>query len=188
MSDVIMDIDQGLKVPGRVINLDQGRVEHGGKAGHMVRMLAVGDPLADAVIVEMDALGKEGRGILNASLADGLESLTERPPAITALLQQLETMPAWVESDMLGRGEVAALSVSPFWYVLCPIPSALVHTYASPAIARLLTWTGRLTTRAPRRLAATGMWPGQATTPRGLLTGAPGNQSTVQARRLTAAL
>ena len=113
------------KIPGRVINLDQARVQHGDKADHMVRMLAVGDPLADAVIVEMDALGKEGRGILNAGLAEGLESLTERPPAITALLQQLETMPAWVEPDMLGRGEVAALSVSPFWYALCAIPSAL---------------------------------------------------------------
>src|SRR6266481_1771001 len=186
MSDVIMDIDQGLKVPGRVINLDQARVQHGGKAGHMVRMLAVGDPLADAVIVEMDALGKEGRGILNASLADGLESLTERPPAITALLQQLETMPAWVESDMLGRGEVATLSVSPFWYALCAIPSALVHTYASPAIARLLTQTGRLTTMAPRRLAETGMWAGQATVPGGLLRGAPGYQATVQVRLLHA--
>ncbi len=66
------------------------------------------DPLADAVIVEMDALDKEGRRILNAALADGLESLTERPPAITALLQQLETMPArdFTEVRILpGEGE-----------------------------------------------------------------------------------
>src|SRR5712664_3960194 len=152
----------------------------------MVRMLAVGDPLADAVIVEMDPLGKEGRGILNAGLADGLESLTERPPAITALLLQLETMHEWVDRDMLGRGEVAALSVSSFWYVLCAIPSALVHTYASPAIARLLTQTGRLTTMAPRRLAETGMWAGQATMPGGLLRGAPGYQATAQVRLLHA--
>jgi len=50
-------------------------------------------------------------------------------------------MPAWVDPDMLGRGEVASLSVSPLWYELCAIGSALVHTYASPAIARLLTQT-----------------------------------------------
>src|SRR5258708_12411945 len=129
----------------------------------MVRMLAVGDPVADAVIVEMEAVGKEGRGILNAGLAEGLESLTERPPAITALLQQLETMPAWVEPDMLGRGEVAALSVSPFWYALCAIPSALVHTYASPAIARLLTQPGRLPPMAPPRLPQTAICAGHAT-------------------------
>src|SRR5260370_1564836 len=87
---------------------------------------------------------------------------------------------------MLGRGEVAALSVSPFWYVLCAIPSALVHTYTSTAIARLLTQTGRLTTMAPRRLAETGMWAGQATMPGGLLRGAPGYQATVQVRLLHA--
>src|SRR5260370_5126810 len=101
MSDAIMDIDRGLKIPGRVINMDQARVQHGGKADHMVRMLAVGDPLADAVIVEMDTLGKEGRGILNAGLADGFESLTERPPALTALFQPPETLPSWVATKQL---------------------------------------------------------------------------------------
>src|SRR5258708_22551380 len=176
----------GFKIPGRVINLAQARVRHGDKAAHMVQMLGVGDPLADTVIVEMDALGKEGRRILNAGLADGLENLTDGPPAITALLQQVETMPAWVDPDMLGRGEVAALSVSPLWYELCAIGSALVHTYASPAIAKLLTQTGRLTTVAPRRLAETGMWAGQATMPDGLLRGAPGYQATVQVRLLHA--
>ncbi len=188
MSTVITDSNKhpSFNIPGRVINLDQARVRHGDNADHMVRMLAVGDPLADAVIVEMDALGTEGRRILNAGLAGGLESLTDRPPAITALLQQLETMPAWVDPDMLGRGEVAALSISPFWYGLCAISSALVHTYASPAIARLLTQTGRLTTMAPRRLAETGMWARQATMPGGLLRGAPGYQATVQVRLLHA--
>ena len=132
-------INQGPKIPGRVINLDQARARHGDKADYMVQMLSAGDPLADAVIVEMDALGREGRRILNAGIADGLKDLTERPPAIAALLQQLETMPAWVDPDMLGRGEVASLSVSPLWYELCAIGSALVHTYASPAIAKLLT-------------------------------------------------
>jgi hypothetical protein len=87
MNKTVILTHQGSEIPGRVINLDQARVRHGDKADHMVRMLAVGDPLADAVIVEMDALGEEGRRILNAGLADGLESLTERPPAITALLR-----------------------------------------------------------------------------------------------------
>jgi len=69
--------------------------------------------------------------------------------------------------------------------VLSAIPSALVHTYASPAIARLLTQTGRLTTVAPRRLAETGMWAGRPRC-RGLLRGAPGYQATVQVRLLHA--
>src|SRR5258708_8858283 len=104
----------------------------------MVRMLAVGDPLADGVIVEMDALGKEGRGILNAGLADGLKSLTERPPAITALLQQMETMPGWVDPDMVRRGEVAALSGSPFCHLLSTIPTPSSHPSSPPPLPPFL--------------------------------------------------
>jgi hypothetical protein len=133
-----MHTHQGSEISGRVINLDEARARHGDKADYMVRMLSAGDPLADAVIVEMDALGKEGRRILNAGLADGLEKLTERPPAITALLQQLETVPAWVDPDMLGRGEVAALSVSPLWYELAAIGSALCTPTPRPPSSRAL--------------------------------------------------
>src|SRR5258708_29032545 len=110
MSTVITDskTHQRFNIPGRVINLDQARVRHGDNADHMVRMLAVGDPLADAVIVEMDALDKEGRRILHAGLARGLESPTDRPPALTPLLQQLEAMPAGGGPHIPGRGAVPA--------------------------------------------------------------------------------
>jgi len=60
--------NQRLEIPGRVINLDRARARHGDKADYMVQMLSAGDPLADAVIVEMDALGREGRRILNAGM------------------------------------------------------------------------------------------------------------------------
>jgi hypothetical protein len=43
---------QGSEIPGRVINLDQAVARHGDKADYMVRMLSVGDPLADAVVVK----------------------------------------------------------------------------------------------------------------------------------------
>src|SRR5712671_6017623 len=80
MNKTVILTHQGSEIPGRVINLNQARVRHRDKADHMVRMLAVGDLPADAVIIEIGALGREGRRILNAGLADGLESLTERPP------------------------------------------------------------------------------------------------------------
>src|SRR5260370_33898248 len=117
MTDTVALTHQRSEIPGRVINLDQARVRHGNKADHMVRMLAVGDPLADAVIVEMDALGQDGRRILHAGLADRLQSLTQHPPAITAWLRQLETMPAGVDPAMPGRGHGVALSGSPSWAV-----------------------------------------------------------------------
>ncbi|WP_158578494.1 oxygenase MpaB family protein [Spongiactinospora rosea] len=178
--------DQSVRVPGRVIDLDRARERHGEQADRMVRLLGVGDPLADAVILEIDALGKESRRALNAGLADGLASLTGPPPAIAAFLRQMETVPAWVDPEMIRRGETAALSVPLLWFELSAMATALVHTYSSPAIARLLVQTGRLTTMAPRRLAETGMWTAQATMPGGLLRGAPGYQATAQVRLLHA--
>jgi hypothetical protein len=106
MNKTVILTHKGSQIPGRVINLDQARVRHGDKADHMVRMLAVGDRLVDAVIVEMDALGKEDRRILNAGL-------TERPPAITALLQQLEIMPTgWNPTHARARRGRVTVSIA----------------------------------------------------------------------------
>jgi hypothetical protein len=174
-------------VPGRVVNLEQARAKHGDRIDHLVGMLMVGDPLADAVIAALDQLGKEGRRLLNAGLADGLDSLGPRPPAaMAALLRQAEELPSWVDPAMLARGETAAHSVPRVWFELSGISSALVHTYTSPAIARLLVQTGKLTAMAPRRLVETGMWVFQATAPGGLLRGAPGYVATIQVRLLHA--
>jgi hypothetical protein len=52
MNKTVILTHQGSEIPTRVTNPDQARVRHGGKADHMVRMLALGDPLADAVIIE----------------------------------------------------------------------------------------------------------------------------------------
>ncbi|MEZ0075487.1 oxygenase MpaB family protein [Planotetraspora sp. GP83] len=174
------------RLPGRVVNFDAVRAVHGEKADDMVKKLDVGDPLADAVIAELDRLGKEGRKILNAGLADGLGSLENPPPAIAALLRQLETVPRWADQEMLKRGEVMFLSINPVSAALAGVGSALVHTYASPAIAKLLVRTGQLTTMAPRRLVETGMWARESTLPGGLLRGAPGYIATAQVRLLHA--
>ncbi|MFE4915192.1 oxygenase MpaB family protein [Streptomyces sp. NPDC056652] len=174
-------------VPERMVDLETARAAHGGRIDQLARKLMVGDPLADAVIAELDRLGKEGRRLLNAGLTDGLESLGPHPPAaIAALLRQVEAVPSWVDPAMLSRGERATISVPPLWFQLCGMSSALVHTYSSPAIARLLVQTGKLTTMAPRRLVETGMWVRQATAPGGLLRGAPGYIATVQVRLLHA--
>ncbi|MCA2226933.1 oxygenase MpaB family protein [Nonomuraea aurantiaca] len=174
-------------IPERVVNLDEARHRHGAMADHAAQLVMAGDPLADAVIAELDQLGKEGRRILNRGLAEGLAGLGEEPPrAIEALLRQLETVPSWVDPALLDRGEVALLSVPQPWFEICAISSALVHTYVSPAIARLLAQTGQLTKMASRRLVETGMWGRQSTLPGGLHRGAPGYISTAQVRLLHA--
>jgi hypothetical protein len=150
---------QGSQVPGRVINLDQARVRHGDRADHMVRMLAVGDPLADAVIVEMDALGKEGRRILNAGLADGLESLTESNMQLTNGVMAI-SCPLLVRSRSTvvrinARDGAAIKDVAVIKITAIQVPSSCWSTprkgagSVSAKHARNLAHDGRLTLTLP---------------------------------------
>ncbi|WNG21636.1 oxygenase MpaB family protein [Cystobacter fuscus] len=176
--------DSGL--PGRWVHHEAARARYGQRADLMARMVSVGDPLADAVIGELDVLGKAGREQLDAGLVNGLDSLKDPPPAIAALLRQLETVPEWVDREALLQGDVVSQSIPPFWHDLAFSAGSLVHTYRAPAIARLLTRTGQLATQASRRLLETGIWNMHSMLPGGLVRGAPGYIHTAQVRLLHA--
>lgn len=153
------------------------------EADLMAPLLTAGDPLADAVIAELDLYGPKARQALDAGLRKGLAGLDERPPeAVAALLKQVETAPSWVDPLKLHRGDVVSLSIPPMWFGLCVITSALAHTYASPATARLLMRTDRPTRTVSRRLTEAGVWARQTIRPGGLLRGGPGYVATTEAR------
>ncbi len=173
-------------VPERAVNLATARTRHGDRVDAMLRALQVGDPLADAVIVELDQLGRSARAALGRGLAEGRASVPDAPPAVAALLAHTQTVPGWVSADLLDEGDRTSLAVPPHWRGLAFAGGSLAHTYRSPAIARLLVGTGRLTTTAPRRLAETGLWNASVVLPGGLRHGAPGYVQTVQVRLLHA--
>ncbi|MFI6428308.1 oxygenase MpaB family protein [Promicromonospora sp. NPDC050880] len=175
-----------VSVPDRVVGLPAARSRHGGRADLMVRMLQVGDPLADAVILEFDELGRPARTALRRGLAEGRANVPDAPPAVDALLAHVETVPGWVSPELLDDGDLISLAVPPHWRFLAFSGGSLAHTYRSPAIARLLVGTGRLTAAAPRRLAETGLWNASTILPGGLRHGAPGYVQTVQVRLLHA--
>ena len=168
--------------PERMVDPETARLKQGTKADHVVTLFTAGDPLADAVIVELDLHGPRARRALDAGLRNGLASLGQQPPkAVAALLRQLEATPSWVDPLMLHRGDVVSLSVPPMWFGLCSITGALAHIYASPAIARTLVGADR-PEMAARRIAETGVWARQTIRPGGLLRGAPGYVATVELR------
>ncbi|WP_405960017.1 DUF2236 domain-containing protein [Streptomyces sp. NBC_00024] len=149
--------------------------------------LHAGDPLADAVVAELDLLGAPAQRALDVGLRGGLASLHEpAPEAVAALLRQLESTPPGVDPLMAHRGDVVSLSVPPLWFGLCSITGTLAHTYASPAVAGRLVRAGSPAVMAPRRLAGAGVWARQTMRPGGLLRGAPGYLGTVQLRLLHA--
>lgn len=167
----------------RVIDLEAAGRRHTMKADRMAPLLTAGDPLADAVIAELDLYGPQARRALDAGLRKGLAGLDERPPeAVAALLKQVETTPDRIDPLMLHRGDVVSLSVPPLWFGLCSITSALVHTCASPAAARQLVRADRSAPTVSRRLVETGVWARQTIRPGGLLRGGPGYVATVEAR------
>ncbi|MBB5910088.1 oxygenase MpaB family protein [Actinoalloteichus hymeniacidonis] len=173
-------------MPERIVDPAAARARHGDRFDFILRMLQVGDPLADAVIVEFDELGRSARVALQRGLAEGRAAVSDAPPAVDALLAQVETLPEWVSTMQLADGDRTSLAVPFHWSNLAFSCGSLVHTYSSPSIARLLVGTGRLTSTAPRRLAETGLWNASAILPGGLLRGAPGYVQTVQVRLLHA--
>ncbi len=154
----------------------------------LTRMLESTDPLADAVIAELHALGPAANRTLHDGLVNGRASLTEIPPAIDALLEQVETLPAWVEPDIMRRGSTAYLTIEPLWNDIALAIGSLVHIYAAPAIAKVLGSTNDLVdpTSANHRLTETAVWVYSTMLPGGLARGARGYVGTIQVRLLHA--
>jgi hypothetical protein len=110
----------------------------------------------------------------------------DAPPAVDALPAHVETVPSRASTELRDQGDRVSLAVPAHWSHLAFTGGSLTHTYSSPAIARLLAGTGRLTSTAPRRLAESGLWDAAAVLPGGLRHGAPGYVQTVQVRLLHA--
>ncbi|WP_308819098.1 oxygenase MpaB family protein [Pseudonocardia alni] len=160
------------------------------RADLAVRARTAGDPLADAVVAEIRAAGREGGRALTAALQrgirDGLASLTGPSPALAALLTSAESVPAGTDPAILDTGIRPMFTAPPAVHTLSLSAGALLRTYGSPSIAVLLGTTGRLVESAERRLTETGTWLLAATLPGGMRPGSPGYVGTLQVRMLHA--
>lgn len=114
-----------------------------------------GDPLADAVIEEMREMpGGRGFALVNQALAQPAGSYAQLPPAMRALFEHLDYIPAWVDWDAMRRGNEFLLRSGVLGGIVLAAAS-LVLGYADPGGNKPLIFSGRLTERAARRLAET---------------------------------
>lgn len=157
-----------------------------GRAELMGRALTTGDPLADAVVEEINAHGRTVRTALHKGLALGLASLTDPPPAVGALLAQVESMPGYVDDELLDHASLPFFSAPAAAHAISLSAGALVRVYESPSIAKVLSLTGQLLDGVPRRLQETGKWVVTTMLPGSLRRGEPGYVGTVQVRMLHA--
>src|SRR5712692_8223142 len=136
--------DGSLTLPSHRINPDMAFAPDDGRLELLARMLRQGDPLADNAFSEMVQLGRKGQEILAAGIQNGLATLTEVPPAIEALLRDAETIPSWVDAEVLQRPLAAYMSVEPLWSegVVAPFAGSFDNA-RSTAVARVLVGTGR---------------------------------------------
>jgi hypothetical protein len=147
--------------------------------------LTTGDPLADAVVAEM-AADRAVRAMLADGITNGLDSLPNPTPGIKALLAQAETVPDYVDDDLLDRGSLPHFVPHPVVHQLSLSAGALVRVYDSPSIATVLARTGRLIDGVAKRLEETGKWVSVALLPGAMRVGAPGYVATMQVRLLHA--
>jgi hypothetical protein len=173
-------------LPSQRINPDLLLARDADQIDLLARMLRRGDPLADAVIAEVRELGPGGQDSLDAALRNGPGMPRSVPPAIQAFLQEVETVPDWVDPAILQRGSTAVRSTDPLWTDVVAGLGTGLHTFSSPAIARLLVGTGRLVSQVAHRARETGTWYLNTMLPGGLTLGAPGYLATLQVRLLHA--
>jgi hypothetical protein len=157
------------------------------RADLMQWALTTGDPLADALVVEMHEQGmRQSRELLDRGLREGLALLDDPPPALAALLTQTESRPPYATDELIddysrpfftSPGPVHMVSLS---------AGSLVRAYESPSIARVLSLTGRLVEGAPRRIQETGKWLLTVMLPGSLRPGQAGYQATIQVRMVHA--
>lgn len=173
--------------PSSLVLLAAAR-ERFGNAGVdlLVRMIELGDPVADEADAELRGQGEGARRQLRAGLRHGRRFVSKDLPAVHALLSETERVPEWVDRAALVRGSEAYLAIGNVWIMLSLGPGSLTHTYSSPSIARVLTRTENLTGMARRRIVETGMWNITSVLPGGLLLGSEGYVHNVQVRLLHA--
>jgi hypothetical protein len=74
---------------------------------HFIADMWTGDPIAERFVDDVffgETGPRKGRNMLDQALANGVDSLTDPPESMRALLDQFETVPSWVDRDLVEQG------------------------------------------------------------------------------------
>lgn len=143
-----------------------------------------GDPLADDVAAWMvqNGVGRSMK-LFDQALVHGIGSVADAPPALRALFDSIDRRPAWVDDDMLLRGQRAVQRTGHLMpYILGDI--TLVGGYLTmTSMNKSLVATGALAPgSSAKRLHETLCWWLDVTGDHGLDRHAPGFVSTIKVR------
>jgi len=147
----------------------------------------IGDPLADAVLIDYRNATPAVRALLEKGMRQGSSAISCVPQSFVALLQDSESILALMPSFGLEQAVEPYAWIGPLWLSISLGPGSLAHTYADPSISSVLMKTGNLLPQTvSRRLLETQLWNLSVIKPGGLRVGGSGYVHTLQVRLLHA--
>lgn len=164
-----------------MVRRDDARRAHGDLLDRLAPWFWEEDPLADAVVAELDG---DYRPLVQA-LSGGPGRHT--PASVRALIEAHDHVPVWVDRGRADRGGRLFFRSGLVGAVVLGARS-LVAGYCSPAGNKPLAMTGTLQHAGARRLAETGRYVSACCSPGGLEPGAPGWRISLQVRVMHASV
>ncbi|MCA9720134.1 MAG: DUF2236 domain-containing protein, partial [Myxococcales bacterium] len=173
--------------PARVHNAARARARFGGLLDRVLPFYDRCDPLADAVVRELDALRVAGVGDIERIVDETLRGRdhVRAPASLRRLALESRAEPVWLDRARLERAGGLLFRAGPLGGFVLMLRS-LVAGYMAPAGNKPLALSGRLLDAAPRRLSETSRFVAAVCKPRGLRPGAEGHVITLKVRLMHA--
>lgn len=142
-----------------------------------------GDPLADAVVLEMRTLpAGQGRRLFEQALERGIQSVPDAPPALRALFASVDAVPFWLDADKLKLGAETIQRTGLMGAYGALVDVSLMGGYLARRALKVLVRTGEIGGKVPRRIAETALWWMSVTETDGLARFADGFKNTLRVR------
>ncbi|TNE50535.1 MAG: DUF2236 domain-containing protein [Deltaproteobacteria bacterium] len=173
-------------IPTRVHCLGEARARYGDLADRLVSFLDKSDPLADRAVEALGELPrKEGHDLLNQMLREGRGAAPDAPQALHDLIEAVEHVPLWVNWERIEHGRKLLFRAGLLGGLVLGAKS-LVHGYCAPAGNKPLVFTGRLKSKAARRINETARFVQGVCLPNGMRRNGEGFAITVKVRLMHA--
>ena len=175
-----------MHAPKRFVNVEPARRTFGDRVDRLAPFLLKADPPADEAVAALTRLdGDAAWRMVSRAAEHGVASVPEAPPAMRALFDAVEYVPAWVDWDTLDRRCAVLLRAGALGGMVLGAKS-LVFGYAAPAGNKPLVLSGQLAQRASRRLNETARFVQAVCRPGGLRPGADGYAIALKVRLMHA--
>jgi hypothetical protein len=139
--------------PARFVRVEEARARFGDRVDRLGAFLTRVDPLADAVVADIESM-KGGFRLFEEISRVGIARAPQAPDSFRAFFESVERPPLWVDWNVVDGGGEVLLRAGVLGGLVLGLKS-LVLGYTSPAGNKPLVFSGRLQEQASRRVNET---------------------------------